>query len=225
MNISEMHIGVKLGLDKTSSLELPSFLDEELDYWINVAIQAFVNERINVIRHKSIQSNVDISTKLVDAYEGIRTLIKNSPVIDNVTGTLPTDLYSLLEVYAYVDRLLEDGTSVGSTEYQCKLISEAESFRYKETNGHKPYFLYPVYYVNSYNSHYLKVLVDSFSTLLEVKVSYVKNPAVVSLSSTVDCDLPEFTHQKIVDLTVILLLENIESQRFATNSVILKNKD
>ena len=35
MDIEAMHIGFKVELDKTSSLELPAFEAEEIDYWLN----------------------------------------------------------------------------------------------------------------------------------------------------------------------------------------------
>ena len=45
MNITEMHRAFRLGLDKTQSLEYPDFLPEEIDFWLNEAIRAFVKTR------------------------------------------------------------------------------------------------------------------------------------------------------------------------------------
>jgi hypothetical protein len=50
---------------------------------------------------------------------------------------------------------------------------------------------------------------------------YIRKPAVISLTGAVDCDLPEYTHGEIVEMTVNRLLENIESPRYQTHTVEL----
>ena len=45
MTISEMHNAIKMEIDKTSSLSIASFENEEIDYWLNQAIMTFINQR------------------------------------------------------------------------------------------------------------------------------------------------------------------------------------
>jgi hypothetical protein len=45
MNIDQMHVAVKMGLDKTEGLSYPAFEVEELDFWLNEAIDRYVKTR------------------------------------------------------------------------------------------------------------------------------------------------------------------------------------
>lgn len=49
--------------------------------------------------------------------------------------------------------------------------------------------------------------------LSKVALIYIRKPAKVNLSLNISCDLPEHTHEEIVDRTVADLLETIESGR------------
>lgn len=55
--------------------------------------------------------------------------------------------------------------------------------------------------------------------LKSLRADYIRTPVEISLSSNVDCELADHTHQEIVDLTVKHLLEATESQRYQTNTV------
>lgn len=53
-----------------------------------------------------------------------------------------------------------------------------------------------------------------FSSLI---MRYIREPRRISLSSSIDCELADHTHQEIVDMAVSSMLENIESQRYQSN--------
>jgi hypothetical protein len=98
MNISEMHRSFKLELDKTSSLELPAYEPEEIDFWLNNAIRKFVKTRYSGINSKG--ESFEQSQKRID---DLRTLVTQ----DTLTPTLSTfrdntwivDLTDLTEEY------------------------------------------------------------------------------------------------------------------------------
>ena len=53
-----------------------------------------------------------------------------------------------------------------------------------------------------------------------VNATYIKKPVVVDilhLPNPIDCDLPEHTHQTIVDMVIQSILEKIESPRYQQN--------
>ncbi len=62
----------------------------------------------------------------------------------------------------------------------------------------------------------LIVAVDKSFILKGVRLTYIKYPQKVSLSSSKDCDLSEHVHPLIVNRTVAALLEQSESQRMQT---------
>ena len=50
-----------------------------------------------------------------------------------------------------------------------------------------------------------------------VKITYIRNPKKISLSLGIDCELPEHTHQTVVDMTVSGILEGISDPRYKTH--------
>ena len=90
-----------------------------------------------------------------------------------------------------------------------------ESYRSHIDNPYSEYRLHygeakPLRLFESTNVHLVS---DGNYSLVNYVIVYIKNPATVSLSGGTSCDLPLLTHRKIVDLTVSILLENIESNR------------
>ena len=67
------------------------------------------------------------------------------------------------------------------------------------------------------NNTEIKVFNNESYLLKGLNVDYIRTPVEISLSSGVDCELADHTHQEIVDLTVKHLLEATESQRYQTN--------
>jgi len=218
MTISEMHTGIKIGLDKTSSLEIPAFEQEEIDYWLNEALRRFIEEKINIYLKASAVGVVD--TKLLD---DIQPLLSYSIVAYSTYTTLPTDYWFLLNVYIELTKVLEDGTSVTDGIFVCDAINEADVDKYTITAVHRPYFDNPKYYVSSQG---LNFKFDAFTTGQgNVSMFYVKEPTeiVYTITSTEYDSLPKHAHPNIVNLAVNLMIENIESRRFETNTVVLDN--
>jgi len=67
------------------------------------------------------------------------------------------------------------------------------------------------------NNTEIKVFNNKSYLLKGLNADYIRTPVEISLSSGVDCELADHTHQEIVDLTVKHLLEATESQRYQTN--------
>ena len=50
-----------------------------------------------------------------------------------------------------------------------------------------------------------------------VKITYIRNPKKISLSLGIDCELPEHTHQTVVDMTVSSILEGLSDPRYKSH--------
>tara|TARA_R110000850_G_scaffold45004_1_gene113967 strand:+ start:500 stop:1639 length:1140 start_codon:yes stop_codon:yes gene_type:complete len=58
-----------------------------------------------------------------------------------------------------------------------------------------------------------------------VKITYIRNPKKISLSLGIDCELPEHTHQTVVDMTVSSILEGLSDPRYKSHeSEVGKNE-
>jgi len=53
----------------------------------------------------------------------------------------------------------------------------------------------------------------------EVKLTYIRIPAEISLSLQVSCELPEHSHREIVDMAVSSILESISDPRYKTHEI------
>ena len=53
----------------------------------------------------------------------------------------------------------------------------------------------------------------------EIKLTYLKTPAEISLSLGADCELPDHSHREIVDMTVSSILEGITDPRYKSHEL------
>lgn len=235
MNIATMHRAVKLGLDKSSALELPAFESEEIDYWLNNAQLKKTKKIVSLIKASIGTSPLEI-TEL-----NIAPLIK--PIVIGVTkatiGTgnmhyyyttnfevIPDNFLDVLNVRAYVNRTMEDGTTVTNAPVWCKFIGHNDIEQYLSTPFNKPYFENPVIYsvtkgTEGSGNFGFQVIADYYTSLVSfLYIQYVRTPIEMSLSSGISCELNETLHQDIVDLAVSMLLENIESSRLQSKVAV-----
>lgn len=188
--------------------------------------------------------NKDESTGI--STNAIRKNLRMRRIVNPATPTVFTDysddLRHILSVYAYLENnYLEDGTFGTATSlYKCDSIKEEDSIHYLKNAFNVPYFENPVYYVTqdygyatttttpsgsswpTVNCKELVIIYNSFASGVgQLYVSAIRNPRQVIFLASVGCELPVIAHQKIVDLTVAMLLENIESSRIETNTQLL----
>ena len=77
----------------------------------------------------------------------------------------------------------------------------------------------------------LDMYTDDTFVVRRVKITYIKKPAIVAhdnsaaVTGPVNCDLPEHTHQEIVNMTVNSILEGISDPRYQTNTVELMKSE
>ena len=87
MTLDELHQQLKLELDKTTALELPAFLTEEIDDWLNNAIRKFVKTRYSGVNVK--QEAFEQTQKRID---DLRTLVREQALVCS-TGSLKSNSY------------------------------------------------------------------------------------------------------------------------------------
>ena len=58
-----------------------------------------------------------------------------------------------------------------------------------------------------------------------IKITYIRNPRRISLPLGISCELPDHSHQEIVDMTVSSILEGISDPRYKTHQTeVSKNE-
>ncbi len=236
MIVDLLHRGVRLGLDKNSYLPIPSFEPEEIDYWLNKAQDAYVDKCIDALtdintseeEKKRCQEVLSPLYKFL-GYQAVDVLNYTTLSVNAwkcpSTGTAPLNTRRITDVYVKLNRTLEDGTSVTNQTVPCKFIPITEINKYMYTPFNRVYFEMPAYTFIEYNSSDKGFLIFSdsqTSTISMVLASYFENPRSIDITTSTTSELPEVAHQKIIDLAVTLMIENIESERVQTQPLINK---
>ena len=242
MNITEMHLAVQQGVDKINSFQADTLLSEEIDLELNKAINKFVNLKYG--KNNIYTKGFEESQKRVD---DLRVLIKDvdlklkfrDTTVNNVytyiSSDLPEDYRFLLKALANVSHKSTCKTLNTEEQLQVGFLTDNDSKAIRRKSSMK--FIQ--------QDDILAILSDPFNTTTKekplitiehdsiivytndifiidtVKLTYIKNPAKVSLSLGVDCELADQTHQEIVDMTINSILEGISDSRYTTQSLEL----
>lgn len=220
MTIQEMHIGFWMGIDKTMDYQSPSFLAEQIDYWLNKA-QLYI---INQLAYPELNQNygVDNGQKRIDDLRDI--IISNYNIFpSSLSGvlqksTLPDDYFHLLNHTCDIEN-----KTVAGVQSKLDFINFQNNDPFQ-----KPTSIEPLYYILGDGIYY--------NTLGDFKVdkttiSYIKVPnkmqngqEYVIPSPNVECSFSQEDMQlKIIDKAVSMVLENIESVRYQTNINEIQN--
>jgi hypothetical protein len=71
----------------------------------------------------------------------------------------------------------------------------------------------------SIKENFIDVYSDNTFVIPKVFIVYIRKPKVISIATSVGCELAEHTHQEIVEMTIKSILEGIESQRYNSQSM------
>jgi len=230
MTVAEMHIGIKLQLDKSSSFEYASLLSEELNYWLNEAQERFIKQRMFGNNPKG--EKYDQSQKRID---DLKTLIKNSGSIALGSSSFGTNVVDcalpvLDATNPYMFYLNSTVYNVGGSVLQTGRVIPYELINYYlKDSVNNPYMLRPlVFFYNNTTDRIAFIYADEFVPTT-CNITYIKKPKKLTSGSpgtyeTNISELPEHTHKEMVVMATELLVENLESPRVQTYSQINASK-
>lgn len=235
MVISDFHKEFKVRFDKTDSLNFPDFLPEEIDTFLNIEIERFINQRMYGTNPKG--EGVEETQK---RFDDILTLVTNANITPNP---------------ATVNNKKNGNSITLPSDYWHSLQEEAK-ISYADCNGNIQTPTVPVYPVM--HDEYNKIIRDPFNkpdetsvirlglsgtieaitgngiALTNYIIRYVRKPAQVRYGSTyavpispdVQCDLPESVHKEIIQGAVLMALKNVEqNSRVQTETVQLATQE
>lgn len=242
MNITEMHLAVQQGVDKINSFQADTLLSEEIDLELNKAINKFVNLKYG--KNNLYGKGFEESQKRVD---DLRVLIKDvdlklsfrdttiNDINTYISTELPTDYRFLLKSLAVVTHkstckaldarqqkqpgfLFDTDADAIQRKASMKFIQQDDilsilSDPFNTTKKERPLITIEHDSIIVYTNDIF--IIDS------VKLTYIKNPSIVSLSLGVDCELASQTHQEIIDMAINSILEGISDPRYKTQQIEL----
>jgi|21_taG_2_1085346.scaffolds.fasta_scaffold11798_3 hypothetical protein len=249
MNITEMHLAVQQGVDKINSFQADTLLSQEIDLELNKAIDKFVNLKYG--KNNQYGKGFEESQKRIDDLRNIVVdeeleVLYIEEIVNDVfvyrTATIVGDDMILYHNLPKDYRYLINATAVIEHNKSCTALTPEQQQLLTEVQGVTERV--SVKFVQQ--DDIFSILADPFNTtkktkplitfgnkvidiytndifiIKTLKLTYIKNPAKVSLSLDVDeddvnCDLAEHTHQEIVDMTISSILEGISDPRYKTH--------
>jgi len=229
--VGQLLLSLEQKLDKTDSQGYADILDDEKRYWLDQAADRFVKQRYtgNNFQKKAFEQN----QKRVD---DLRVAI-NTSVIPGVVNTdyrnaysipLPVDYRYLLKIEVEIQYI--DCNDVETTMWKTpKQIEHDDIYAIADDPFNKPTVDNPKFIMEQ-NSI---VMFAGEGEVINARITYIKlfrklQLGLINVDGSVDIyaapttdyiELAVDVHEEVVDIAVKMILENIESQRYQTNSV------
>ena len=137
-------------------------------------------------------------------------------------GTILTTAYAQYTEVAFDNRRDPVGDNVTKVTSSNKFVQHDDITTllddpFNTTKYTKPLFTIRNRYIDLYTSDIF--IID------KVKITYIRKPRHISLSLGINCELPEHSHQEIVDMTVSSILEGISDPRYKSHQLeVSKNE-
>lgn len=238
MTIQQMHRSFKLELDKIDSLQYPDLLPAEIDVILNNSQERFIKTRYST--NNIYRTGFEVTDKRISDLQFVLKDFYRPIVMGDYNSFLSTYSIPFSEIsdYWFRDREMVERVNLNtdcipySTKIlKVKFVQGDDYTQIKQDPFNKPELNFPVSLFSKNIELDFGQTIDFTSTQMIYKLRYIKKPLQVHLSTpqnpavSVDCELQDETHQEIVDIAVKITLEAIESQRFQTNSALIKEQE
>lgn len=235
MSVAEMSNSVLMKLDKSASFAIAAFEPEDILYWLNIAQDTLLKSKVfgsnvngakygeGLKRMEDISPLVEYSSQLLYGADLVDHEYHPNVAYINIATKIPNYLY-----YVGADVLITDPHAPTSTlPQESQLVEERVISKLISTPYNKPVLRQCYIYLKEGE---VNVIYDPFATLDSIYVSYVRKPDTLVTAEPGDgetntSELPEHTHDEIVNLCVFLMLENIESQRQQSQFVTINKME
>lgn len=210
MNVQQMHVGVRLGVQKINSSEASDLLPQEIDYYLNNSITDFVKEQYTLLKN----SSTSLQGQFVN--ENLRRLIVHLEISGATTfnrfpNAISFSIGSLAQPYEYYLFSQTYLHNIGKKKVNIP-IQPTGIQHYLRSEFNNPLFRkLPVII----SGDEIIVLGDDKTDFTPVHdrldLTYIRSAPQISLSPTVNPDfLPSHTHKQIVDYTVSQILIDLQ---------------
>jgi hypothetical protein len=194
MNIDQMHVAVKAGLDKTEGLSYAAFETEELDFWLNEAIDRFVKTRYSGTNVKG--ESFEQSQKRTD---DLRTLVVEARIVPaagaGVTdkpysytvgiSNFPTDyLLFLNDEVSIVFNHEVTGVSTTLRTYPVACTSDTYSSKVNDIHSEHRLHLSTARPLRMFTAKGVELITDNNYTIPFYYMKYLRKPARVNYALT-----------------------------------------
>lgn len=236
MTVRQLILSFKQKLDKIDSQAYPDILNEEVRFWLDEAADRFVKQRYerNNLKRKGFE---ETQKRADDLRDTIRTQDINS-----IASTIYPDAFEIplptgdgpagSDRYRYLLKVVADVQAPDCNEvvqnnwvspYQ---VQHDDIYALQQDPFNKSGEDRPLFIIEESN---LIFFTNGTFSVPQAKVSYIRlfdklqpnlpTSATYANDATEYNELSEDTHEEVVDIAVKMALENVESQRYQSNTV------
>lgn len=237
MTAQEMLVAFKQGLDKFDSLNYPNFEEDQIEFLLNQAQDAFVKQRYGATNTKK-QSFEETQKRTEDlkniVVNAILTPLANTTENINQYSrfvVLPDGTFPVGNPYAKHWFIIQELTDVSYTDCKGDIQTEKVYTRAIQHNDYSKLINNPFgkpkrdKVLRLMENGKVELIPHPSVTINSYHLRYIKEPVRISIVNNVDCELSEHTHQEIVNNAIIIGLEGIESRRTGTFEQLILNKE
>lgn len=222
MTITEAHIAFKIEVDKNANnigmSGSPSFLSEEIDYWLYSALLSKISTKFT--GNNPLQTPFEGNSKRVtDLEKLVRTDKSLNLFPESTTNRLLLQDFTSKVTYGNDTQEKRMFFVSAVLHFQGKnafvqLISHEQANRFLETYANKPWIENPVATIEDDKMYIYvdKALMPGPYTLDLTYVAYPKRVNHLDITTGID-DLPEYMQFEVIKLAADMAIENIESPR------------
>jgi hypothetical protein len=240
LTVGQLILSFKQKLDKTDSQAYPDFLDEEIRFWLDQAADRFAQQRYE--RNNIKRRGFEETQKRVD---DLRATVRTEEIAAVASTDYPGFAFNVPLPIAGADRyrhLLKVQVEVRdvdcndeqsdnwTTPYQ---VQQDDLHSLFNDPFNKPIPSSPLFTIEGDD---IVFFTDRTFEVLRARISYMRmfdklQPGLPTTSVPYQTDTTEYielsadTHEEVVDIAVKMVLENIESQRYQTNTVEIREQE
>ena len=194
----------------------PSLTNEEIATILNKSYLALIAQKLTGNNPRQASFEIDVKA-ISDVQELLVTTTQN--VSNGITTAENSAVYNLPNDFLYyVSGVVDLGIGSATVE----LISHANAQKFKQTISNRPWIKNAVAYIEE---NKIIVLYDNYSVEDmpqrepgEYKITYIKQPTKFTASFDGTFELNDSMAEELISLTVLMALENVESQRLQTKA-------
>ena len=205
MTISEMHSMFRTIGQMKGMQNIRGILPEEIDDYLNAAIIGFCREVLASGSATQYPDKVSQRDNAIVPYNALRTLYDETP--KQVGRTLINEHYTLNLTNAGTEYLAIIGADVNYSangrRYQCRIIEPTKIGYLLNDYCNRPTKTEPFCVIDSDISKKAEFHIYTDKNVpYQCFVHTINMPKIVSETNKVDCDLPDYVHQEIVERAV-----------------------
>ena len=205
MTISEMHSMFRTIGQMKGMQNIRGILPEEIDDYLNAAIIGFCREALASGSATQYPDKVSQRDNQIVPYNALRTLYDETP--KQVDRTLINEYYTLNLTNAGTEYLAIIGADVNYSangrRYQCRIVEPTKIGYLLNDYCNRPTKTEPFCVIDSDVSQKAEFhIYTDKNAPYQCFVHTINMPKVVSEANKVDCNLPAYVHQEIVERAV-----------------------